>query len=319
MIKIIIVDSDATRGINIQNEIRKRIAAYPNLSIGRDEIKHFEQVCDLERYAEMDGDWDWRQVRVVFLHTNPVSQEGNKSFYEKQSKNAIGFVLISGDNPEVDTFEERWKIPKEKTEFIEVGLGYPKELNYDAFLEEWNQNPHSIAPVQFLNPEHHRREASKLDEFLMTILEPFEALGILIQGYLVIQDESPVPFLSEYLKREYGVLPDDESSAKAKAQTISERLVRPQGATEETGFYWFDECAPELEKGKVFCAEMDAIIKQVKDMSEYGKPSLNSILVSEVTSALRTVREIIVGNISEMEKLGWPNGFLDKKKSYSIF
>ncbi len=122
-----------------------------------------------------------------------------------------------------------------------------------------------------------RREAN---EIRARLLQPFQALDILLQGYLVVRawehDEE-----WQAISAESGILADDSLSSKdAFDVTEVARLFRPPGSKEDRGWYWFDECGSDVAEYAPFEAAYQRKVARILHFARqrgYGQPTLRML------------------------------------------
>ncbi len=125
-----------------------------------------------------------------------------------------------------------------------------------------------------------RSPAEKRTRSELRLLQPFQALDILLQGYLAVRGWEDDNEWKE-LRAEGGILPEDsEPRKKAFEVTRSERLFRPPGATEDRGWYWFDECASDVAEYAPFESDYEQKVERIIRIAQergYRQPTLKML------------------------------------------
>lgn len=149
-----------------------------------------------------------------------------------------------------------------------------------------------------------------------TLADPLSALDILLQGYLVINDNGEKVASGESMswrefRQEHDILAKPEELAAAKNLTSPKQLDRPTEDSDVTK-WWFEPVAGVLPQ--MFCESADKSVIAIEEASGCREPSLGETLHStraaEAGGALRRVVEILrEGNDKAIGDPQWPAGF----------
>ncbi|HTG37049.1 MAG TPA: hypothetical protein VLB76_29385 [Thermoanaerobaculia bacterium] len=131
------------------------------------------------------------------------------------------------------------------------------------------------------------------NELRARLIQPFQALDILLQGYLAVRGREDDKEW-QAVRAEGGILRQgSESQKKAFEVTRAERLFRPPGATEDRGWYWFDECASDVVEYTPFESDYDqkvARLIRIAQESGYRQPTLRMLNRRETVDAEEKVQ-----------------------------
>jgi len=148
------------------------------------------------------------------------------------------------------------------------------------------------------------------------LVGPLEALDILLQGYLVINDNGDEVSSGQSMswrefRQEYDILTKPEQLATAKDLTSPKHLDRPVEDGNVTE-WWFEPLAEVLPQ--VYCESTDKCVINIEEAAGCSEPSLGEALHStraaEAGGALRRVVEVLrEGNDRAIADPQWPGGF----------
>jgi hypothetical protein len=156
-----------------------------------------------------------------------------------------------------------------------------------AFLATWTaeggpeKRPSAEAWRVLEFGRHGATTPGEANELRARLIQPFQALDILLQGYLAVRDWEDDNEWRAF-RVECSILPEDsESRRDALEVTGVGRLFRPPGATEDRGWYWFDECGSDVVEYAPFESDYEQKIVRIlylaQESGRYGHPSLSML------------------------------------------